>query len=260
MKIAKKNYSQIVKKTVANHFDILSESYDEKSIKRENYLNAIDKLILDELTQGNDFNILDVACGTAFRTEKYKLNLNGSSVYGCDISANMLSQASNRLTDGLVLADMIDLSFREGVFDAISCLFNAVGYLSNPEERITTLRGFHKILKNNGLLFIDFMNRWHLGEGLFFRRSFLSALKIYIRSMFPSPSLKGNMFFDLPLDSKKVRGFVHGFSDREIESLLFNAQFSIVRKFIIGYDSGELKNKKTQGQFFYIARKINNIN
>ena len=142
--IEKQYYPSMVKKTVINHFNALSESYDEKAKKRSKYLNTIDQLVLNELIKENKMCILDVGCGTGTRIEKFSIN--GSQIYGCDISSEMLGKAIDKKIDGLVLADMTSLPFREESFSVVMCLFNVVGYLSNQKERITALTEFNKIL------------------------------------------------------------------------------------------------------------------
>lgn len=247
-----------VRKIVTDHFDILAEQYDEKCLSREKYLNAINGLIHERLRdrKNNNLRILDVGCGTGTRTEAICSNLPGSKVYGCDISPKMLEVAKDKHFDGLECADMCDLPFEDKSFNVIFCLFNAIGYLATKRQRIEAFREFDRVLEPDGLLFIDFMNRWHLGENLSFKRSIFTASLIYLKSIFPDPRNRGNMHFNLRLNRNEnaIRGFVHGFSCGEIKSLLSVGRFK-GNRFIVGYDSGEIKSRKSQGQFFFIARK-----
>ena len=118
----------------------------------------------------------------------------------------------------------------------------------------------YRILKPNGYLFIDAMNVWHMGEGLEFKRSRSLAVYEYLRSII-NPNIEvGDKLFQTEKDGKPIKGFFHGFTDREMRNLLENSGFDIEKRYIIGYNSGEIKNKKTEGQFFYICRKINEVN
>ena len=134
-------------------------------------------------------------------------------------------------------------------------MFNVIGYLGTPTQRIRAFREFRRVLKPSGLLFVDFMNRWHLGEGLSFRQSVFTALRTYVRSLFPDLENRGNLFFTLSLNGRRIRGFVHGFSYGEVRRLLVKSGFDVVDSLVVGYDSGEIKRHRWQGQYFFIARK-----
>ncbi|MCP4110057.1 MAG: class I SAM-dependent methyltransferase [Desulfobacteraceae bacterium] len=254
-----------IKRTVLNHFNSLADYYDEKCMNRRVFLSGIDNLILEHLRKrcSNGLKILDVGCGTGRRTEKYKLSLEKSVVYGCDISPIMINIARTRQIDKTILSDMSELqlkneSFNES-FDVILCLFNSFGYLPDREQRLRALTKFRGILKNDGLLFIDVMNRWHIREGLNFKKSILSVVKTYVRSVFSPAMSSGDMYFSLSVNDKKVDGWVHGFSNSEIPLLLSRSGFSVKEKFCVGYDSGEIKKYFWQGQLFYICEKHGKI-
>jgi len=250
-----------IKRTVLNHFNSLADHYDEKCMNRRGYLAGIDNLILEHLrkTCSNSLKILDVGCGTGRRTEKYKLSLEKSVVYGCDISPIMINIARTRQIDKTILSDMSELRLKNESFDVILCLFNSFGYLPDQEQRLRTLTKFRGILKNDGLLFIDVMNRWHTGEGLNFKKSIRSVVETYVYSAFSPAMSSGDMCFSLSVNDKKLDGWVHGFSNSEMQLLLSRSGFSVKKKFCVGYDSGEIKKHFWQGQLFYICEKHGKI-
>lgn len=242
---------------VREHFDSLATQYDVKSSARAKYLSAINMLILRKIREENKISgkVLDVGCGTGTRAKAIFSALPMIEIYGSDISLKMLTIAKTKNLAGLVHSDMRSLPFKDESFEAITCLFNVIGYLSAPTQRIRAFREFYRVLKSSGLLFIDFMNRWHLGEGLSFRRSIFTASGMYIRSLFPDLENRGNLFFNLSLNNRRIRGFVHGFSHGEIWRLLSKSGFDVVDSLIIGYDSGDIKRHRWQGQYFFVARK-----
>lgn len=246
-----------IKNTVINHFDCLANHYDRKCLNRQAYLQSIDNLILAYLQKqrSKKLKILDVGCGTGRRTEKYKLNLEGSVVYGCDISPIMIDMAQRRNIDKAILSDMTDLPFNQESFDVILCLFNSFGYVPDRKQRLQVLTQFSKILNNNGLLFIDVMNQWHMGEGLNFKKSIYSILRTYITSVLSPDMSSGDLYFSLSLNDREIEGWVHGFSDSEMRFLLTQSNFSIKDRCYVGYDSGALKKYFWQGQLFYICEK-----
>lgn len=242
---------------VREHFDSLATQYDAKSSARAKYLSAINMLILRKIREENKISgkVLDVGCGTGTRAKAIFSALPMIEIYGSDISSKMLMIAKTKGLAGLVNSDMQFLPFRDESFEVVTCLFNAIGYLSTPIQRIRAFREFYRVLKPSGLLFIDFMNRWHLGEGLSFRRSVFTAFGMYVRSLLPDLENQGNLFFNLSLNGRQIRGFVHGFSCGEIKRLLAKNGFDIVDSLIVGYDSGEIRRHCWQGQYFFIARK-----
>jgi len=247
-----------ISKIVVNHFNTLADRYDQKSLNRQLYLQSIDNLILGYLHKRNHnpLKLLDVGCGTGQRTEKLKLSLKESVVYGCDISPQMVNLAQSRNIDKIIVSDMSNLPFDNQSFDVILCLFNSFGYLADQTQRLQTLTQFRKKLKHNGLLFIDVMNQWHMGEGLNYKKSFFSILRTYITSVLSSSMSRGDHYFSLSLNNQEVEGWVHGFSDAEMRFLLTQSGFSVQDRCYIGYDSGEIKKYFWQGQLFYRCEKV----
>lgn len=242
---------------VCNHFNVLADQYDAKSSNRTRYLTMINGLIIKTIkSEGLESGkVLDVGCGTGTRAKNIFSYLPLIDIYGADISIKMLAIAKTRNLQGLVRSDMQSLPFQDESFDAITCLFNAIGYLGTSPQRDRAFLEFTRVLKPHGLLFIDFMNRWHLGEGVNFRRSPVTACWIFAKSLFPDFENRGNIYFTLALDGQQIEGFVHGFSHSEIQSPLTKNGFEIVSKYVVGYDSGELKRHYWQGQYFLVARK-----
>lgn len=251
---------QSISALVREHFTAIAQSYDEKSAQRKNYLTAIDQLVRAALpaTNGQPFFVLDAGCGTGSRAERIFRPIGNAKVYGCDISSAMLKIAAGKHLSGVTQGDFCHLPFRSGSFQVVICLFNAIGYLEDEQARLNTLREFHRVLARDGLLCIDFMNRWHLGEGLRYRRTLQSATWTYLKSLGWSSANRGNLHFALPINGRTVQGFVHGFSRGEVRRLLRAAGFRIKQELVVGYDSGQLKQWFWQGQIYCHARRNDN--
>jgi ubiquinone/menaquinone biosynthesis C-methylase UbiE len=216
---------------VLEHFNELANSYDEKSLNRISYLNSIDNLIINTLIE-KDYKLLDIGCGTGKRTKELKLKLSLSEVYGCDISPNMIDMAKRNI-ENVIFQDMSDLTYNDKEFDVLTCLFNSFGCLNTKKKRFATLKHFNRVLKDDGILFIDVMNFCLLA------RPFKG---------------NGDKFFKLNIEDKEVEGYVHGFTHNEMKKLLKESGFKY-NKFIVGYDDGKLHRDNTKGQLFYICKK-----
>ena len=82
------------------------------------------------------------------------------------------------------------------------------------------------------------------------------AIWLYLKSIIPNLKNQGNIDFELELKGDgKIKGFVHGFSMREVRRLFYKSGLNIIESFIIGYDSGFMKKHKWQGQYFIVAKK-----
>lgn len=110
--------------------------------------------------------LLDVACGTGKHLEVLTLNYQAE---GLDLSADLL-KAAKRYNPGLTFhqSDMRDFELGKR-FDAVTCLFSAIGYLNGPEELGQAINTMAKHLNPGGVLLLEpwiFPENWevvHLG-------------------------------------------------------------------------------------------------
>ena len=96
--------------------------------------------------------LLDVACGTGAHLEILRRRY---EVEGVDLSPEMLEVARARLPDvPLRVADMrtLDLGRR---FDAVTCLFSAIGYVTDPSEMLSTIHRLADHVAPGGVLIVD---------------------------------------------------------------------------------------------------------
>ena len=97
-------------------------------------------------------SLLDVACGTgqhlALLRDRYE-------VAGVDVSEAMLGVARERLP-GVLLQRADMRSFELGrTFDAVTCLFSSIGYLTDPEDMRAAFGRFATHLAPGGVLVVD---------------------------------------------------------------------------------------------------------
>lgn len=96
--------------------------------------------------------LLDVACGTGRHLEQLREMYD---VEGTDISTEMLTVARDRLP-GVTLheSDMRELSLAR-TFDAITCLFSAIGYAQSAAGLDETIKAFAAHLAPGGVLVVE---------------------------------------------------------------------------------------------------------
>ena len=110
---------------------------------------------LDEIIRARNpgaRTLLDVACGTGKHLEQLREMY---EVEGTDVSREMLAVARDRLP-GVTLheSDMRTLSLRR-TFDAITCLFSAIGYAQSVTELDATIAAFAAHLSPGGVLVVE---------------------------------------------------------------------------------------------------------
>lgn len=113
--------------------------------------------LLDYLNLPKGTKCLDLACGKG--RHSLFLNKHGLDVTGLDLSINSIESAKSMENDSLKfdVHDMRDV-YQGEKFDAIFNLFTSFGYFDSNKDNLKVLNSVHKMLKNNGLLIIDFMN------------------------------------------------------------------------------------------------------
>jgi SAM-dependent methyltransferase len=106
-------------------------------------------------------SLLDVACGTG----AHLWHLRGRfEVAGVDLEPAMLDEARRRLPGVLLVqADMKSLDLQRR-FDAITCLFSAIGYMRTTAELDQAMAAFRRHLSPGGIVVVDGWVRrgsWH---------------------------------------------------------------------------------------------------
>jgi ubiquinone/menaquinone biosynthesis C-methylase UbiE len=96
--------------------------------------------------------LLDVACGTG---EHLRFLKEFFEVEGIDLNEDMLAVARAKLPDVPIhVGDMLDFDLGRR-FDAVVCLFSAVGYLRNEDELQTAMARMARHLEPGGLLIVE---------------------------------------------------------------------------------------------------------
>ncbi len=97
--------------------------------------------------------ILEIACGTGTILKKLKDQY--PHIIGLDISKEMLFQASNKVDDILLQANMIHLPFVSDSIHAVYCNHDSVNYLNTIEILKHHFSEIHRILKKRGIYIFD---------------------------------------------------------------------------------------------------------
>jgi len=136
-------------------YDGLAPHYDEftAGYAYERWLDALEELAREHGLSGR--RLFDVACGTG--KSFLPMVERGYEVMACDLSPEMVARAGAKLPgDGaeVFVADMRELPV-VGEFDLVTCLDDAVNYLTTAAELRAALCGFARNLRPGGLAVFD---------------------------------------------------------------------------------------------------------
>ena len=132
---------------LAPHYDAFTAGYDY-----ERWLDALEGLAREHGVQGR--RLLDVGCGTG--KSFLPMHARGYEIVACDLSPGMVARAREKAPSDvdLFVADMRELP-RFGSFDLITCLDDAVNYLTSADELRAAMRGFARNLRPGGVAVFD---------------------------------------------------------------------------------------------------------
>lgn len=139
-----------------HHFDDLSENYDHYALKRLEYLENIDSLIIREISKRSPCTYLDVGCGTGRLLGKLHTALPKSRGLGIDISPRMVEICQAK---GLTVSQADFFSYRPATpVDIVFLEFNVFGYLIVQNGLAETFERLRSLVADRGCIIFDILN------------------------------------------------------------------------------------------------------
>ena len=133
----------------ARHYDVV---YRDKPYADE--ARFVDSLLRDAgVTRSR---LLDVACGTGRHAAHFAAL--GWDVTGVDLSDELLEQARLSSTARFERQDMRELDVKGGPFNAVTCLFDSIGYALDDAGVVATLAAAGRHLAPAGALVLEFLH------------------------------------------------------------------------------------------------------
>ena len=202
----------------------IAREYD--SYHASNALFETDTRFLDEVLPSPG-RLLDLGCGTGRHLVHFAAK--GFEVTGVDLSPEMLDIARGKLARKglrarLIGGDICELrGLADGWFDYAICMFSTLGMLRRGELRLAAVRAARRVLKGGGIFALHVHNRLH--------NLFDAAGRRWLRRN-EAEAASGRA----ELGDKLIYGYrglrkmhLHIFSSREIEALLEEGGFEVMR-------------------------------
>jgi len=247
------------KTVVRERFEVIADSYDDTIVRRRAaYNDSVDELVAKHAPEPRDrpVRLLDAACGTGSRWEHLRTLLPHVQAWGLDASENMCALARERGDFVEVTrADLTRMPYPDGHFDMVTCLFFSFCYLTSKQARLGALSEMRRVLRPGGLLVVDVINVWHLGEGLQYRRTWLGVGWDFLKSWLDPRLQPGDKLYRTPNGRNSLRGYFHGFTHRSFRSLLRAADLPDEQVLTVGYNSGHVHQDPWKGQILALVRR-----
>jgi SAM-dependent methyltransferase len=131
-----------------------AELYDAMYASRKDYAREAEQIhhLIQQCKHTSGEDLLDVACGTGLHAAALR---RWYHVEGLDLSEGQLAIARNRLPDVTFYhADMTDFDTGK-TYDAVTCLFGAVGELLDIAQLNSAIRVMAKHLNPGGVLIVE---------------------------------------------------------------------------------------------------------
>jgi len=225
-------YAKYLLEKTRNDYNLIAEDF---SRTRWNIWSGFN-IFRDFIKEGD--KVLDVGCGNGRILELLK---NEKINYtGVDISEKLLEIAQKRYPqNNFLVADNLNLPFLDNNFDKV---FSVAVLHTIPSQglRKKAISELKRVLKPGGLLFITVWDMWR-------EDTFPLLLKYFFLKLIGKSKLDFRDAF-VPW-SDKTKRFYHFFTKKELQSLIKNVGFSIVKEDIAKNEIGRRFN------LYLIARK-----
>jgi len=207
--------------------DVLKKALEERKRLREVYNTIADcwsHLRATPWPEVKDFSssvkglILDIGCSNGRNLLPFLEK--GMKCVGFDFSHNMIREAKKFLkkkgfTTNLLIADVLELPFKEESFDAI-VFSRALHHIPTSNLRVETLKNVAKLLKKGGKILITV---W--------RRYYPRFLQDYFSNIFEKKFEFGDTYKVWHYKGKAYKRFYHLYSQKELETELAKAGLKV---------------------------------
>ena len=210
--------------------------------------------LINYLKPKKNAKILDLACGKG--RHSIILNKLGYNVLGVDLSPSNIKYANQHQNKNLSFAihDMRKTIKNES-FNLIFNLFTSFGYFEKKEENKNVLISTNKMLENNGIIIIDFMNSKKTITNLIEKEvKIIDGIKYQISREYDENYIHKHIKINEKGKIKIYKERVQSLNQEDFKELLNECNFEIIDTF------GDFKlsnfNEETSDRLIIIAKKV----
>lgn len=227
-----------------------AKSYAQYSATKQAYLSSVNTFIKQEA--GIVETMVDVGSGDGKRSKEIANLLSIDNFTLIDNSEGMINLSKNIPGATVLKDDISSVEFKsKKKYDAVLCLWNVLGHIVF-DRRVSALKNLASLINDKGFIFLDVNNRYnavHYGIKM--------ALKNICKDILNPKISNGDFKLNIDIDQgQQINTTVHIFNPYEIERLFKLAGLRILKRKIINYQTGKVKNKFWNGQLVYKLTKI----
>ena len=225
-----------------NFYNLTSNTYQNTSFERDQYLSTIDQFVRKELITLKELFLLDIGAGNGIRTKKLLSGLEYKKLMLIEESSVFADELLNKFNKNEVFNGSVEDYKASGeIYNSAICLWNVISHVQDP---LDFLNSINKSLDQNGVFIFDFNNRLNIKEyGLY------NVVRNWLRSFINKDAGR----FSLKKDG--IETSVYIFQLAEIKKLLYQTGFVIEKTFFVNYGTGFIEKTQFSGQILLICRK-----
>ena len=229
-------------------YDALAPHYSEYTRSRAAYCDSVDRRLLEWLPQRIGA-MLDVGTGDGRRAVRLATSMAATRLVLSDPSRPMVELCRRHHVSDIWSCRAEELPEHEAPFDVITCLWNVLGAVDGPAQRLEALRRMRALLTANGRIYMDVHNRYNIataGVG----RVLVRRLRDLVR---PSTS-NGEIAFVWAVAGHQIPSRGYLFTHREMRRLVAAAGLRVVHDVFVDYADGRTRGPWTGQLLFCLAR------
>jgi 2-polyprenyl-3-methyl-5-hydroxy-6-metoxy-1,4-benzoquinol methylase len=230
---------------VEHFYDALAPHFREYCRLRTEYLEAVDQLLIRYISAGAD-SLLDVGAGDGVRATRLAQSRQIQTLVLVDPSDVMAKYCRQLNATEVWCTTAEELPESNRRYDIITCLWNVLGHVPDHRSRLTALRRMSSLLTEGGQIFLDVNNRYNARA-----YGWLSTLGRVLYDKVRPSAANGDVTFSWRLDNRVIEARGHVFTPGEMESLINESGLRVKRRFVVDYQTGQLRRSTITGQLLY---------
>lgn len=242
-----------IKPTSSQIYNALAPYYKHYSENKSRYLRVIDELVLTNLPQ-HTRRILDVGCGDGIRGNQLFKRSGAAELWMMDSSEKMYKKAlafqeEHEKILKLDILEKVADDIPSDYFDAVWCLWNVLGHITNYADRVTAIRAVKRMLRSGGRLLLDVSNRYNVS---YYGPKIVGG-NMWNDFVRPNPD-NGTVEYTIHVDGADIDSYCHFFNPNEIPHICEEVGLNTLLSVYVDYSTGQVTDR-WRGHIFYSIEK-----
>lgn len=223
-------------------YDAFASSYKSYAQGRRRYQNAINRIVISRARDA--VSLLDAGAGDGSRTLEIGRRARIQRIVLVEPSRGMRAHCA----EGVEVWPFSIQGIPEMApsFEVITCLWNVLGHVQGPLERLHALMRLKRLLVPGGMLFLDVNHRYN-GAAYGWGKT---AVRMFHDAIFPSET-NGDVIVCWNVGDRVIQTKSHLFTHAEMKGLFLSAGLKPVMRWVINYETGAQHHFPFVGQLLY---------